>query len=364
MIAETMGARRAHGLPARVPAVLVQGMLWGVAASVLDSMVLPVADGSFATLLELFLWTTPGWCLVGIGIAGWIHVAGDRLLHPVFFAASVVGCAVVLSTMRFFAYATVGAVAPAALFPNGIGATASLLYQAWFIVFYGGLFFLAWTLDRRGQRTRRLLSQAGIARERTQALLGEARIRVLRNHVEPELMLRAMGEIERRYSADPAAADRLLGRLVSFLRAAMPGVRAGRTTLRKEIELCQCHARLNADLDDVPVRWQFADCDASANLDFPPLALLSLQTSVIARAPATFRGRVVVSRTTDAVVVSIAGSPPPPAGWLEAREIYRLRVGLASVHRDGFSLHVAQAPAATHPLVTIHIATDDEGEAR
>ena len=91
---------------------------------------------------------------------------------------------------------------------------------------------------------RSLLHANAVARNRTQAILDEARLQALQRQVDPALLLSSMGELEKRYRNEPDGAERLLETLVEFLRCAMPGLREPVSTVDTELRLARAYVRL------------------------------------------------------------------------------------------------------------------------
>ncbi len=131
------------------------------------------------------------------------------------------------------------------------------IYNVWVCLFYGGLFMPGFVLVIRAERTRSLLGNAEIARSQTDTVLSQTQLQALRGQVDPDLLLRVMAEVQRRYAQDPAAAERLLDQLINFLRSAMPGVRSGRSTLAAELAIVQSYVQLWAELDPQRAGWRW-----------------------------------------------------------------------------------------------------------
>ena len=222
----------------------------------------------------------------------------------------------------------------------------SFAYNAWHCLFYGGLFMSACVLVLRAERTRRLLGHAEIARSHTDAALSEARLQALRGHVDPALLLRAMGEVQRRYSDDAAGAERLLDQMANFLRSAMPGVRSGRSTLAAELTLAQSYASLWAELDPRRANWHISIDAPVPDLPFPPLLLLP----VLDQLPG---GCLSVKRDADRIMLSIDG--PIQAGWLPSSLAYRLRVGLRATCGESWTLSVNDAASSGAPALMLSL---------
>lgn len=340
--------------------ILLHGSLWGIAATALDSVALPLADGGAIAFVRVIAWTAPGWCLVGFAIAAWIAVAGDRLLRPGFFAASLVAGAALLSGARSLVYALMGSLAPAELFPYGAETLSSYLYQTWFIAVYGGLYLLTWTLDRRHRRARHSLTRVGIVRLRTRAALADATLDIARDRIDPHLMIATMDEVERRYVADPASADRLLGCFVTFLRCAMPGIRHGRSTLAEELDLCAAHGALSGELVRGATLWSIERDARLPALRFPPFALSQVQMAASRAASAGFHGAIRVRRDAEGIAISFEGMPAPGAGWLAADRAQGLRDALAALHPRGLDFNWVNAPASRGAFVSIRLPWAEE----
>lgn len=340
-------------------AVLLPGVLWGVAVSLLETVAIPPATGDPTLLWRLPLWILPGWCLVGVCLFAWVCKAGDRLERPLFFAASVAGCAFGLSALWSALYAIATLAMPASamsrLFPHGPNPVASYAYQTWVVAFYGGLTMFAWTLGRRIERSRRLLAQAGLATIRAQAELAEVQLDALRGHVDPRFLLRVMVEVERRYAAAPRDADRLVGQLVAFLRLAMPGVRSGRATLAGELALAHAYGELGAEIEPRRGAWQVVVPATLPDVAFPPLQLLAVLDRLGGTLATGTPIRIEVTCAAGTTTLRIDDDGRAGAGWLDPGLAYRMRVGLSTLHGSNWTLEVRESPAESRPALELRI---------
>ncbi len=341
----------AHPAQRRWRHVLAVGALWGLAASVMESVVLPVGDGHWSTFWRLVLWNIPILTLMGMCLAVVIEFAGARPDRPVMLAGVVIGGALALSAAWSGVLSVSDASGLAAgietIFPEGRDPLASYLYQAWVIIFYGGLYVVAWTLNQRAERTRQAFDQAKIARVRTETLLGEARLQSLRGHVEPQFLLRVMSEVARRYSSMPESADRLVGLLVGFLRLAMPGVRNGRSTLADEINLARAYVDLLADLEPYRSQCKVVAPSPIPELPFPPLLLLPLLDRMAATSSEGDRRRMLLTVNDRGVALAFEGDGIAPVDLLSPALSYRIGVGLSTLFGHGWTLS-PRAPGVTH----------------
>lgn len=320
----------------RIGRVLVYGASWGLLATVLEWVTLPVRQSAWLDSMRLLWSIAPAWCLVGMGLTAWIEIAGARLLRPKFLVASTLVCAAILSALWSLSYhlgrAEPGSDAMHALFPHGVNALAAFLYQAWVITFYGGLYFFVWTLGYRAERTRALLAEAQIARLRAETLLGESRLEALRECIDPRFLLQVVGEAERRYADRPESADGLIAQLVSFLRLAMPGIRTGTSTLVTELRLAKAYAALREDLG-APNRCTIVSSPSLPDMPLPPLLVAALLDGISSSAQSAVR----LEASVDGGRVLLRVSPPLPQDWLSEDRQYRVRVGLSMLYGSDWS---------------------------
>jgi LytS/YehU family sensor histidine kinase len=224
------------------------------------------------------------------------------------------------------------------LTPISIAFGSSHLHAFWGCLCYGGVFIAVYRMSQRGERTRALLAQAEIARQRSEAALGAAQLQALQGQIDPAFLLRVMTEVERRYAAAPTTVDRLLDPLIGFLRAAMPGVRSGTSTLAAELLLAMQYAQLVAAFEPGRnVRAVRVD-GTMPDLPFPPLLLLPVLDAVAA-APgdggttlqvAQHEGRCMLTLTR----AGLSGND----AWMPPELLYRLQVGLRTLFGDDWAL--------------------------
>jgi hypothetical protein len=177
--------------------------------------------------------------------------------------------------------------------------------------------------------------------------------------------------VERRFGHDSAAANRLLDRLVLFLRRAMPGVRSGQSTLQAEIDLVMAYGDLWRELDPLRMHWQVRGGRRVPKLPFPPLLLLPVIDHWAAALAAGVHGELRVRCNGNAAELTLAGPMDAAVPWLPAPLAYRLRVGLRTACGDAWqlvlndpalpdtpalslTLPVASPAAANHPKELAH----------
>jgi hypothetical protein len=230
---------------------------------------------------------------------------------------------------------------------------ATALYLVWGTLLYSGLFVGAHALAWRAERVQARLAQAEIARSRSETLFDQARLSSLQGVVDPAFVLRVLDTLRRLYATDVAAAERLLDRLVAFLRLAMPAVRSGCSTLGAEVAIARSYLDLHAALDPQRPAWR---CEIDAALDdtpFPPLLLLPvLDALAVQAAPGSPPLRLAARCEGANAVLSLHGQAS--AGWLPEALLHRLRVGLHAVHGSAVAVAVA---AGAHDDATVLTTT-------
>jgi hypothetical protein len=271
--------------------ILVWGTAWGIAITVVEQ--LAFTPGQAWTTVNMLLWwltdwLTPLWCLVGC-LFVWVadsaarqHNIRDSLLGWLTVALT---SAIAQPFLENRLQAWIGEVLPAAagltmraavrMPPRPL--TMSLtVYNLWINLFYGGLLMMAYSLALRRERMRSLLHANAVARNRTQAILDEARLQALQRQVDPALLLSSMGELEKRYRNEPAGAERLLEALVEFLRCAMPGLREPVSTVDTELRLARAYVRLQSECGSGP-GWSIEELqNGPLYAKFPSLLMLRL----------------------------------------------------------------------------------------
>jgi len=279
------------GSPGRRWRILVWGTTWGIGITVVEQ--LQFTPGPAWTTVNMLLWwltdwLTPVWCLVGC-VFVWVADRAARLRD---IRSSLLGwltVAVISAIAQPFLenrlQAWIGEVLPAAAGVTMRAAvrmpprplTLSLtVYNLWMNLFYGGLLMIAYSLMLRRERTRSLLHANAVARNRTQAILDEARVQALQRQVDPALLLSSMGELEKRYRNEPDGAERLLETLVEFLRCAMPGLREPVSTVDTELRLARAYVRLHNECGSGR-GWSIEELqNGPLHAKFPSLLMLPL----------------------------------------------------------------------------------------
>src|SRR4029453_16636445 len=129
-------------------------------------------------------------------------------------------------------------------------------------------------------------SDAECRRESLEAQMVEARLSALQAQIEPHFLFNTLANVKRLYETAPARGREMLGSLINYLQAALPGMREPGSTLAREIELVRSFLTiLQMRMGE---RLQFS-IDAPAGLADARLPPMGLPTLVEKRTKQGFR---------------------------------------------------------------------------
>jgi sensor histidine kinase YesM len=109
----------------------------------------------------------------------------------------------------------------------------------------------------------------------------ESELKLMQAQIEPHFLFNTLASVQFLTETDPPQASRLLGHLLSYLRAALPQMRSASTTLGQEVEFAEAYLnilrmRMGPRLDfsiDVP--------DPLRTHPFPPVLLISVVENAV-----------------------------------------------------------------------------------
>jgi hypothetical protein len=133
---------------------------------------------------------------------------------------------------------------------------------------------------RRAER-QALQASANAAEEGLKRQLVEAQLKMMQAQVEPHFLFNTLASVDHLIETDPARAAKMQKNLIQYLRAALPQMREGSTTLGKEIALCRAYLEiLKVRMDD---RLQVALTvpQGLQSARFPPMMLQTLVENAI-----------------------------------------------------------------------------------
>jgi signal transduction histidine kinase len=137
---------------------------------------------------------------------------------------------------------------------------------------------------KRKAEFRARAASATAAEEGLKRQLAEAQLKMMQAQVEPHFLFNTLASVDYLIETDPARASTMQKNLIQYLRAALPQMREGSTTLGKEIALVRSYLEiLKVRMDD---RLQFAITvpQGLMSSQFPPMVLQSLVENAIKHA--------------------------------------------------------------------------------
>jgi LytS/YehU family sensor histidine kinase len=110
-------------------------------------------------------------------------------------------------------------------------------------------------------------------------------------------LFNTLASVQYLIETDPPAANRMLGHLIDYLRAALPQLRAASSTLGKEVELARALLSILAMRIGERLAFETDVPPELAEHPFPPNLLISLVENAIKHGiePATDGGRVTIA---------------------------------------------------------------------
>ena len=193
----------------------------------------------------------------------------------------------------------------------------------------------------------------------------ESELKLMQAQIEPHFLFNTLASVQFLTETDPPQASRLLGHLLSYLRAALPQMRSASTTLGQEIEFAEAYLnilrmRMGPRLDfgiDVP--------DALRTHPFPPVLLISVVENAVTHGlePLAAGGHITIAarQEGDRLLVTVTDT----GAGLAAESRPGRGVGLANVRerlaalfgaRGRFTLEDA-APRGARATIEIPVET-------
>ena len=218
---------------------------------------------------------------------------------------------------------------------------AFLMRMGW-VYFTAGLLFAVFCHARdRELAAIHAARAATLARTGAERDIVEMRLQVIQARVEPEILFGALADVRAGYARDTAAADALLDDLIAYLRAALPQMRKGASTVAREAGLAQAYLRVVPAGREGRLVAELVLDDCAQDEPFPPLVLLPLVHAaadadarlvrIVARAAATSAERTIEVALERGAI---------PAGWSDDA-LAGVRAILAGSVGPTARLHVA-----------------------
>ncbi|MBV8034207.1 hypothetical protein [Roseateles sp.] len=190
----------------------------------------------------------------------------------------------------------------------------------------------AWTRHAASVERLRRVQQAQLSARREAV---DAQLRAMQARIDAQQFFKALDAIERLYGSDAGRADALFDALVLYLRAAVPSLDGGASTLGRELALAAACVRMHALATGRDVALEIDVAAPLRLLAFPPGVLLPLLGGALA-AGQNAGPLAVVARPAGARALTLTlRAPPGPdeAGLRQAGRALAALYGAAATLR-------------------------------
>jgi signal transduction histidine kinase len=136
-------------------------------------------------------------------------------------------------------------------------------------------------LRAKHARDQARIAKAEAERNQLEKNILEARLALMQAQVEPHFLFNTLANVQHLVETDTAAASRMLESLIQYLRAALPQMREGTTTLGRELDMARAfldihRVRMGSRLD-----YRIEVPETLKARAFPPMMLISLVENAI-----------------------------------------------------------------------------------
>jgi hypothetical protein len=254
------------------------GLLWGVAVMLIDPLTQPFGG---------LHWQEALWFAAKIGFSnmagGLVWSLGTEWMASHRWKLAIFALQLSVATVVSLAVAALP-IDRLFMTPGGIVRLMRFIppldficHSFWLNGICGGVYVLGYHATNRAIRLRQRLTELRLACGEADMQLREMRLQTYRTQIRPAKLLEALSELQLRYAIGRSAGDQLFDRLVDFLRAAMPSLRGGVSTLSAELAIVSSYAMLRNALKNDGSRWQLkiSPLQADAGSNFIPLRVLA-----------------------------------------------------------------------------------------
>ncbi len=124
-------------------------------------------------------------------------------------------------------------------------------------------------------------ASATAAQEGLKRQLAEAQLKMMQAQVEPHFLFNTLASVDYLIETDPARASRMQKNLIQYLRAALPQMREGSSTLEREILQCRSYLEILKVRMDERLQFSINVPQGLLTASFPPMMLLTLVENAI-----------------------------------------------------------------------------------
>ena len=221
---------------------------------------------------------------------------------------------------------------------------------------------------KKKAETRAKLATATAAEESLKRQLVEAQLKMMQAQVEPHFLFNTLASVDYLIETDPKTASKMQKNLIQYLRAALPQMREGSTTLGKEVQLCRAFLEILKFRMEDRLQYTVIVPQGLQSAQFPPMMLQSLVENSIKHGlePKPEGGSLTISgdiangklRVTVAdtgLGFAVADQPGTGVGLANVRE------RLAALYGGAARLSI-EANSPTGTIVTIEVPYSFEAD--
>ena len=125
--------------------------------------------------------------------------------------------------------------------------------------------------ERRAEAATETAAEESLKRQ-----LAEAQLKTMQAQVEPHFLFNTLASVDYLIETAPSIASKMQKSLIQYLRAALPQMREGSTTLGKEVQLCRSYLEILKFRMEDRLQYSLIIPQGLSSAQFPPMMLQSL----------------------------------------------------------------------------------------
>jgi sensor histidine kinase YesM len=225
-----------------------------------------------------------------------------------------------------------------------------------------GLLISVALIYRRTQTSLDAAHQADLDRITLERQMTQARLQVLQAQIEPHFLFNTLANLRRLYEMDREAGHRMLDNLMRYFAVALPQMRAGTSTLAREVALIESYLNVQQIRLGRRLAFSIEIPEAIDALDVPPMMLLTLVENAlkhgVAPLPEGGTVRVVAKASGRSLVLSVIDTGRGLTGTAGVGTgLANIRARLDAAYGNAASLSIqGNAPRGIVATITLPIA--------
>jgi signal transduction histidine kinase len=177
----------------------------------------------------------------------------------------------------------------------------------------GAVLSFQFSAEWRWQRQRaQMAERERLVRLERELLSGQ--LQVLQAQIEPHFLYNSLANVQELVRRDAQAADAMIGNLIDYLRAAVPAMREGTSTLGRELQLARSYLAIMGMRMGERLAWSVQAPEALLDVQLPPTVIGTMLENAIKhgleRSASGGRIDVRASVEGDLLVVDVADTGP------------------------------------------------------